>query len=85
MTLKQQVTHRHGRHSAPLSASRPGVLHGNRTYLMADDDGEIIETPFYFSRAGLSNVSPEHAWLKDTGRATYVDITDSEALEGFYA
>ena len=74
-----------GRHSAPLCAGRPGVLHGNRTYLMCDDDGEIIET--HSISAGLDNpgVGPEHAWLKDTGRANYVNITDAEALEGFYA
>ncbi len=74
-----------GRHSAPLSAGRPGVLHGNRTYLMADDDGEIIETHSISAGLDYPGVGPEHAWLKDTGRATYVDITDSEALEGFYA
>ena len=74
-----------GRHSAPLSAGRPGVLHGNRTYLMADDDGEIIETHSISAGLDYPGVGPEHAWLKDTGRATYVNITDTEALEGFYA
>jgi len=74
-----------GRHSAPLCAGRPGVLHGNRTYLMADDDGEIIETHSISAGLDYPGVGPEHAWLKDTGRANYVNITDNEALEGFYA
>jgi len=68
-----------------LCAGRPGVLHGNRTYLMADDDGEIIETHSISAGLDYPGVGPEHAWLKDTGRATYVNITDTEALEGFYA
>ena len=74
-----------GRHSAPLCAGRPGVLHGNRTYLMCDDDGEIIETHSISAGLDYPGVGPEHAWLKDTGRANYVNITDTEALEGFYA
>lgn len=74
-----------GRHSAPLCAGRPGVLHGNRTYLMADDDGEIIETHSISAGLDYPGVGPEHAWLKDSGRAQYVNITDNEALEGFYA
>lgn len=74
-----------GRHSAPLCAGRPGVLHGNRTYLMEDDDGEIIETHSISAGLDYPGVGPEHAWLKDTGRAQYVNITDNEALEGFYA
>jgi tryptophan synthase beta chain len=74
-----------GRHSAPLCAGRPGVLHGNRTYLMADDDGEIIETHSISAGLDYPGVGPEHAWLKDTGRAEYVNITDDEALAGFYA
>ncbi|NOS87027.1 MAG: tryptophan synthase subunit beta [Methylococcaceae bacterium] len=74
-----------GRHSAPLCAGRPGVLHGNRTYLMADDDGEIIETHSISAGLDYPGVGPEHAWLKDTGRAQYANITDTEALEGFYA
>jgi tryptophan synthase beta chain len=73
-----------GRHSAPLSAGRPGVLHGNRTYLMEDDDGEIIETHSISAGLDYPGVGPEHAWLKDSGRATYVSITDAEALEGFH-
>ena len=74
-----------GRHSAPLCAGRPGVLHGNRTYLMCDDDGEIIETHSISAGLDYPGVGPEHAWLKDTGRANYVNITDDEALKGFYA
>ena len=74
-----------GRHSAPLCAGRPGVLHGNRTYLMADDDGEIIETHSISAGLDYPGVGPEHSWLKDTGRAEYVNITDTEALEGFHA
>lgn len=73
-----------GRHSAPLSAGRPGVLHGNRTYLMADEDGEIIETHSISAGLDYPGVGPEHAWLKDTGRAEYVSITDAEALRGFH-
>lgn len=74
-----------GRHSAPLCAGRPGVLHGNRTYLMEDDDGEIIETHSISAGLDYPGVGPEHAWLKDTGRAEYVNITDNEALEGFHS
>jgi tryptophan synthase beta chain len=74
-----------GRHSAPLSAGRPGVLHGNRTYLMEDDDGEIIETHSISAGLDYPGVGPEHAWLKDSGRAQYVSITDDEAMEGFHA
>jgi tryptophan synthase beta chain len=74
-----------GRHSAPLCAGRPGVLHGNRTYLMEDDDGQIIETHSISAGLDYPGVGPEHAWLKDTGRVEYVNITDNEALEGFHA
>ena len=74
-----------GRHSAPLCAGRPGVLHGNRTYLMSDDDGEIIETHSISAGLDYPGVGPEHAWLKDSGRAQYVNITDDEALGEFYA
>ena len=73
-----------GRHSAPLSAGRPGVLHGNRTYLMEDDDGQIIETHSISAGLDYPGVGPEHSWLKDTGRASYVSITDDEAMEGFH-
>ncbi len=74
-----------GRHSATLCVGRPGVLHGNRTYLVEDDDGEIIETHTISAGLDYPGVGPEHAWLKDTGRAEYVNITDTEALEGFHA
>lgn len=73
-----------GRHSAPLCAGRPGVLHGNRTYLMEDEDGEIIETHSISAGLDYPGVGPEHAWLKDSGRAGYVAITDTEAMEGFH-
>ncbi|MFM8444970.1 MAG: tryptophan synthase subunit beta [Methylococcus sp.] len=74
-----------GRHSAPLCAGRPGVLHGNRTYLMEDEDGEIIETHSISAGLDYPGVGPEHAWLKDSGRARYFAITDTEAMEGFHA
>jgi tryptophan synthase beta chain len=74
-----------GRHSAPLSAGKPGVLHGNRTYLMSDEDGEIIETHSISAGLDYPGVGPEHAWLKDSGRANYVSITDTEAMGGFHA
>jgi tryptophan synthase beta chain len=73
-----------GRHAAPLTAGSPGVLHGNRTFLMSDEAGQIIE-PFCIS-AGLDypGVGPEHAWLKETGRAQYKTITDNEAVDAFH-
>ena len=73
-----------GRHAAPLCAGTPGVLHGNRTYLMSDEAGQIIE-PFCIA-AGLDypGVGPEHAWLKETGRAQYKTITDAEAIASFH-
>ncbi len=74
-----------GRHAAPLSAGRPGVLHGNRTYLMEDADGQIIETHSVSAGLDYPGVGPEHAWLKDIGRANYVSITDAEALAAFRA
>jgi tryptophan synthase beta chain len=74
-----------GRHAAPLTAGRPGVLHGNRTYLMEDDDGQIIETHSISAGLDYPGVGPEHAWLKDTGRATYDAVTDDEALAAFHA
>jgi tryptophan synthase beta chain len=70
-----------GRHAAPLSAGKPGVLHGNRTYLMEDDAGQIIETHSVSAGLDYPGVGPEHAWLKDTGRVKYVAATDQEALE----
>ncbi|SMG63661.1 tryptophan synthase subunit beta [methanotrophic bacterial endosymbiont of Bathymodiolus sp.] len=74
-----------GRHAAPLCAGRKGVLHGNRTYLMEDDDGEIIETHSISAGLDYPGVGPEHAWLKDIGRAEYVSVTDDEAVAGFHA
>ena len=74
-----------GRHAAPLCAGTPGVLHGNRTYLMEDKDGQIIETHCISAGLDYPGVGPEHAWLKDIGRANYVNVTDDEALEAFHA
>ena len=73
-----------GRHAASLSAGSPGVLHGNRTYLMQDEDGQIIETHSISAGLDYPGVGPEHAWLKDTGRAEYVSVTDEEALQAFH-
>ncbi len=73
-----------GRHAASLCAGRPGVLHGNRTYLIEDADGQIIETHSISAGLDYPGVGPEHAWLKETGRAQYVGITDEEALQGFH-
>ncbi len=72
-----------GRHAAPLNAGRPGVLHGNRTYLMQDENGQIIGTHSISAGLDYPGVGPEHSFLKDTGRANYVAITDEEALDGF--
>ncbi|WP_298633711.1 tryptophan synthase subunit beta [uncultured Umboniibacter sp.] len=72
-----------GRHAAPLSAGIPGVLHGNRTYLMEDEDGQIIETHSVSAGLDYPGVGPEHSWLKDVGRANYVAINDDEALIAF--
>jgi tryptophan synthase beta chain len=74
-----------GRHAAAICAGRPGVLHGNRTYLIEDADGEIIETHSISAGLDYPGVGPEHAWLNDIGRANYVSVTDTEALEGFHA
>lgn len=74
-----------GRHAAPLCAGRPGVLHGNRTYLMEDDNGQIIETHSISAGLDYPGVGPEHAWLKDAGRANYVAVNDHEALAAFHA
>ena len=73
-----------GNHAAPLCAGSPGVLHGNRTYLMEDKDGQIIETHSISAGLDYPGVGPEHAWLKDCGRAEYVAITDTEALQAFH-
>mgnify|MGYP003326012752 FL=1 len=72
-----------GRHSAPLSAGKIGVLHGNRTYLMTDPNGQIIETHSISAGLDYPGVGPEHSWLKDIGRVNYVAITDDEALTAF--
>ncbi len=73
-----------GRHAAPLCAGTPGVLHGNRTYLMEDPNGQIIETHSISAGLDYPGVGPEHAWLKDVGRARYVAATDQEALAAFH-
>jgi len=73
-----------GHHAAPLCAGAPGVLHGNRTYLMEDRDGQIIETHSISAGLDYPGVGPEHAWLKDIGRANYVAIDDQEALDAFH-
>jgi tryptophan synthase beta chain len=80
-----------GRHAAPLTASanpeakvKVGVLHGNRTYLMQDEDGQIMETHSISAGLDYPGVGPEHAWLKDSGRAEYVAVTDGEALQAFH-
>jgi tryptophan synthase beta chain len=73
-----------GHHAATLCAGKPGVLHGNRTYLLQDTDGQIIETHSISAGLDYPGVGPEHAWLKDSGRAQYVSATDAEALEAFH-
>ncbi|NLY58717.1 MAG: tryptophan synthase subunit beta [Gammaproteobacteria bacterium] len=72
-----------GRHAAPLNKGKPGVLHGNRTYLMADENGQIIETHSVSAGLDYPGVGPEHSWLKDIGRVNYMDATDTEALAAF--
>ncbi|PTR03515.1 tryptophan synthase beta chain [Nitrosomonas nitrosa] len=72
-------------HAATLVTGRPGVLHGNRTYLIQDDNGQIIETHSISAGLDYPGVGPEHAWLKDSGRAEYVAVTDEEALSAFHA
>ncbi len=73
-----------GKHAASLTAGRPGVLHGNRTYLLQDEYGQIIETHSISAGLDYPGVGPEHAWLKDSGRAEYVTVTDDEALKAFH-
>jgi tryptophan synthase beta chain len=73
-----------GKHAASLSAGSPGVLHGNRTYLLQDDNGQIIETHSVSAGLDYPGVGPEHAWLKDSHRAEYVGVTDDEALAAFH-
>jgi tryptophan synthase beta chain len=74
-----------GRHAASLCAGRPGVLHGNRTYLLQDANGQITETHSISAGLDYPGVGPEHAWLKDSGRAEYVAVTDEGALKAFHA
>jgi len=73
-----------GKHAASLNAGKPGVLHGNRTYLLQDDHGQIVETHSISAGLDYPGVGPEHAWLKDSGRAEYVVIDDDEALAAFH-
>ena len=73
-----------GEHAAPLCAGKPGVLHGNRTYLMEDKHGQIIPTHSVSAGLDYPGVGPEHSWLKDIGRANYVAVTDEEALAAFH-
>jgi tryptophan synthase beta chain len=73
-----------GRHAASLTAGSPGVLHGNRTYLLQDENGQITETHSVSAGLDYPGVGPEHAYLKDIGRAEYVSITDDEALTAFH-
>ncbi|HTE15505.1 MAG TPA: tryptophan synthase subunit beta [Burkholderiales bacterium] len=73
-----------GKHAATLMAGKPGVLHGNRTYLLQDEHGQIAETHSISAGLDYPGVGPEHAWLKDNGRAEYVSITDDEALQAFH-
>jgi tryptophan synthase beta chain len=74
-----------GEHAASLCAGRPGVLHGCRTYVMDDEAGQIEHTHSVSAGLDYPGVGPEHAWLKDTGRAEYVGVTDEEAMEAFHA
>ncbi|HSF47190.1 MAG TPA: pyridoxal-phosphate dependent enzyme, partial [Burkholderiales bacterium] len=74
-----------GKHAATLCQGKPGVLHGNRTYLLQDQNGQIIDTHSISAGLDYPGVGPEHAWLKDSGRAEYVAVTDEEALSAFHA
>ena len=73
-----------GKHAAPLSAGTPGILHGNRTYLMQDEYGQIADTHSISAGLDYPGVGPEHAFLKESGRAKYVSVTDDEALQAFH-
>ena len=73
-----------GRHAATLCAGRPGVLHGNRTYLLQNEGGQIVETHSISAGLDYPGVGPEHSWLKDSKRAEYVSVTDDEALKAFH-
>jgi tryptophan synthase beta chain len=72
-----------GKHAASLTGGRPGVLHGNRTYLLQNDDGQIIDAHSISAGLDYPGIGPEHSWLHDIGRAQYVSATDTEALEAF--
>jgi tryptophan synthase beta chain len=72
-----------GEHCASLSGGAPGVLHGNRTYLLQDDDGQILDGHSISAGLDYPGIGPEHSWLKETGRVEYVSVTDKEALEAF--
>ena len=74
-----------GLHAAPLAAGRPGVLHGSRSYLLQDEGGQVLEAHSISAGLDYPGVGPEHSWLKESGRAEYVTVTDAEALEGFQA
>jgi tryptophan synthase beta chain len=74
-----------GQHAAPLCKAKPGVLHGNRMYLMADKNGQVTEPHSISAGLDYPGVGPEHSWLKDIGRANYVAITDDEAMAAFHA
>ena len=74
-----------GRHAATLSKGSPGVLHGMRTYLLQDDDGQTLDSHSISAGLDYPGVGPEHAWLKDTGRAEYRPVSDAEAMDGFAA
>ncbi|MFL5260764.1 MAG: tryptophan synthase subunit beta, partial [Hyphomicrobiales bacterium] len=72
-----------GKHAASIAGGRPGVLHGNRTYLLMDEDGQIIEAHSISAGLDYPGIGPEHAWLHDMGRVNYLSATDEEALEAF--
>ena len=72
-----------GKHAASLTGGRPGVLHGNKTYLLQDDDGQILEAESISAGLDYPGIGPEHSWLKETGRVTYVSATDEDALAAF--
>ena len=72
-----------GQHAASIAGGRPGVLHGNRTYLLQDDDGQIDEAHSISAGLDYPGIGPEHAWLHDVGRVRYLSATDTEALEAF--
>ena len=74
-----------GKHAAPLNDGKPGILHGNRTYLMEDENGQIIDTHSISAGLDYPGVGPEHSWLKDMGRVNYVAVTDDEAMDAFRA